>query len=38
MVNDYFVREETWLAVANCGAWTVLALALGLWLFNRKRL
>lgn len=38
MVNDYFAREDTWRAVANCGIWTVLALALGLWLFNRKRL
>lgn len=37
-VSDFFMRPESWLALANCAAWTAGSLAVGLFLFSKKRL
>ncbi|MDQ3000149.1 MAG: hypothetical protein M3Y08_02635 [Fibrobacterota bacterium] len=37
-VSDFFLREETWRALANCGLWSALAIVSGLFVFSKKRL
>lgn len=38
MIHDKFLWPETWKALVNCGMWTACSVAVGLWLFHRKRL
>lgn len=38
LIGDQFCREDTWLALLNVTAWTIVACLLGLWLFTKKRL
>jgi hypothetical protein len=37
-VSDFYLRDESWHALANTGAWAALSLGLGLYLFSGKRL
>ena len=38
LVKAMAPAEHTWVALLNCGAWTVGAALAGAWLFSRKRL
>jgi hypothetical protein len=37
-VSDFFMRQESWHALANVALWSAVALATGLSVFSRKRL
>ncbi|MDB5106891.1 MAG: hypothetical protein JWP91_4580 [Fibrobacteres bacterium] len=37
-VSDFFLREESWHALANGALWSVIAVVTGLFLFSKKRL
>jgi hypothetical protein len=37
-VSDFFLRPESWHALANVAVWSAVAVAVGVWSFSRKRL